>query len=366
MAIKMKGKKKVGGNGLNQKILKFAKGNLMDLMKAVRIGFELETQNYDGLTASEIARGIRQKFDKAGYDAAVNEKVHAYLEQHGFEYFRRNYTSVDQFMQNIDDADGSITKKLFAKGMESFCKGFRLGTVNDVLENLKYYEPSILPSKDAFKTPAERPNFDESLIQRGTDGSVSGYEFRAAKPLTATEYRKAIKLLFNGKHKIDAKCSFHIHLSIDGIRHMYGPALQADMTDYILRHWSLLPENVQERMIDAGYYYPKVSTDKYSLVNFCGKYATWEFRCFGNVQNENEAAICLIFALRAMQYAYNAMLTRKQPATASDIETIGKHMIERYGRNKSMRAKWKQITSASAYQAKSDRKTRNAQVFAVS
>lgn len=322
MVTKKKGRViKKKGRVINPQVAALAKANLVGLLKAVKIGFELETQKYEGKTKQQLDDIVINRGDKKSPIYVVDdEKVKALkvargmekLDKHGIAYLAEIYDSIRKFNRVIPNSDLLKTKD-----------------INSVLTAFGYD-----PSKFAAKLTAHNAVTDDELkkaskeifypqfpgVVSAADGTVTGFEFRSeGNGVTAQEFRKLTKAVFNGAHKIDTGCSFHIHLSLDGIKHRYGKNFQAFATDYILRHWSFLPESVQRRISNYDYYRPRISTDKYTAVAYHQRYYTWEFRIFGNVQNAKEASICLIMALRAMQYAYQSIIARKVAPTNEQL-----------------------------------------------
>ncbi len=156
-----------------------------------------------------------------------------------------------------------------------------------------------------------------------SDGSVSGPEFiTKGNGTTASRFSSSLRQLFkNHTFKIDNGCSFHIHVSIPGITHKYGKLFQAYLMEYLLGQIHRLPESVKARWNgEVGYFKPLISKEKYSFVHFHESLGTWEFRCFGNVQNHADGMRCLKLAVEAMQYAYQVQLKRRKSAVSSHTD----------------------------------------------
>jgi len=106
-------------------------------------------------------------------------------------------------------------------------------------------------------------------VEVGTDSSVRGGEARTIGALTPTNFMVAAKALFGGyDFEIETNCSFHIHLSVPGVRHTYGRSLQAEMFAYLLANTARLPDAVKERLNSSAIRYCKfqLSTEKFTAV----------------------------------------------------------------------------------------------------
>lgn len=138
------------------------------------------------------------------------------------------------------------------------------------------------------------------------DGTVEGGEIILAKPLPTRKALDVARELFKENNFIvDEGCSFHIHLSVPGLEHRYGQALQWELMLYVLSQYERVPEGVRSRWArNMEYFRPILQIDKYSFVHYHGHYRTWEFRCFGNVDCIEDAEACYQLAVEAMQHAY--------------------------------------------------------------
>lgn len=143
-------------------------------------------------------------------------------------------------------------------------------------------------------------------IEVGSDSSVRGGEVRTLGALKPQEFMAAAIALFKDHDfEIDTGCSFHIHLSVPGIKHTYGKRLQAEMMAFLLANQDRLPESVRTRLKSNAirYCHFKLSPDKFTAVHGHPQ-KTWEFRLFGNVTTAMEAWRCLLLAIDAMRHAY--------------------------------------------------------------
>lgn len=148
------------------------------------------------------------------------------------------------------------------------------------------------------------------------DGTVSGPELQYG-PGGIDELTEAVDELFRTYSlSVDIACSFHVHISHTGMHLEYDPAVQYFMLEYIHDNMDRVPSPVLQRWtrFNAGrrdsYFKPTVGNGRYHFIAFRGedyprkKVATWEFRCFGNVDNTDDARTCLALAIEAFRYAY--------------------------------------------------------------
>jgi hypothetical protein len=159
---------------------------------------------------------------------------------------------------------------------------------------------------------------DTNLIEIAEDGSVSGFEFKTNGPVTYANAMKASSQLFQLTHTIDERCSFHVHISVPGVQHVYGSGMQRHLTEYLLENFTRFPESMKSRFkhSDAPQFFrPHISEEKYSAVHFNERCKTWEFRLFGNIKNLKDAKTCIDLACEAMQYAYQMKLGRQVSET---------------------------------------------------
>lgn len=139
------------------------------------------------------------------------------------------------------------------------------------------------------------------------DESVSGFELRTNGPKTVTEFEEAAVEAFKLDHNIDTRCSFHIHIKVNGINHTYNRAQRQHIIRYLFKNAHRLPEGVRQRWADenANYFFlPDDGDDKMNFINFHSRYMTLEFRCFGNVTTVEEGNLCLELAVEALQDYY--------------------------------------------------------------
>lgn len=171
-------------------------------------------------------------------------------------------------------------------------------------------------------------------IEVGSDSSVRGGEIRTIGALSPQEFMSAAIALFNGHDfEIDEGCSFHIHLSVPGVKHTYGKRLQAEMMAYLLEHSNRLPRRVQERLKSSAIRFCqfKLDSDKMRAVHGHPQ-KTWEFRLFGNITKATDAWRCLLLAIDALRHAYRVRLNMTKPLidadTAIDFDTIASDAVK--------------------------------------
>lgn len=259
---------------MNENILAFVKANKMKKRQLIRCGFELETQRTDGLEESD------SEIDEDAYMEAVDSL----------------------YEERINELPASLSDWIGGRAYDSLSEDIRESASNDT-DSDDYYKKAI----DLFND-----RLDSSYkIEVGIDGSVDGFEFRTKGALTYIDFMRAANYVFGDfEHEIDEKCSFHIHLSIEGVKHLYGARFQAALVEYITDNRFSLPENVKNRIENAqnNEFICGIIEErkKYCFVRNHDFYNTWEFRCFGHVESASEAKKCLDLAIDAMNYAYQA------------------------------------------------------------
>lgn len=163
----------------------------------------------------------------------------------------------------------------------------------------------------------------KGMIDCGTDQSVDGGEIRTVGALTPMQFLYAsADLLENNEFEVDTGCSFHIHLSVPGVRHSYGSQLQAEMIAYILDNKARLPESVRDRLVSEKldhFAQLRISTEKFTAVHFHQEQRTWEFRLFGNVSDSADARRCLIIAIEALRWAYRVKLGMETSLVTKEV-----------------------------------------------
>lgn len=171
---------------------------------------------------------------------------------------------------------------------------------------------SDLSQDDDDNTDTDEFGIHVPNIEVGEDGSVRGGEARTIGALTPTEFMAAATALFESHDfEIDTGCSFHIHLSVPGVDHVYSKAIQAEMFAFLLQNQDRLPESVRTRLKkDSKYFEFRLDTEKYRAVHRHPQ-KTWEFRLFGNVSTALDAWKCLLLAIDTLRHAYQVRLQIK-------------------------------------------------------
>lgn len=144
------------------------------------------------------------------------------------------------------------------------------------------------------------------------DGSVSGPEIVTMGPVSVKKFSSIVEALFKHDIEISTNCSFHIHMSLPSVKHKYSQAIQMLLIEGIFRQFNQVPESVKERWAQTSwlrdYFRLNLWDEKYQFVAHRGGWNTWEFRCWGNISNANDARRCLLISVRALQFAYRCLL----------------------------------------------------------
>lgn len=286
-------------------------------LDAIKGGWELETQNVDGYTYEQIISNRPKVKIPVGYQAACDAWAEA-------AYRKMTYADI-LVHKTFNPSVKAIDDEIASYGIRSrLSPHTTLDEMIRLSDNGSYLKASITNFKGNLKLIASMAvdrgdpaawtpwNFKvPDGVVYAPDGTVSGPEFKIegygckAGPFIS----RLKKLLANHTMQVDEGCSFHIHISVPGIEHKYGKLLQVRMMEYLMRNLERVPEDVKKRWRKSTEYFkPHVSTDKYSFVHFHNRYKTWEFRCFGNINNVSDAAQCLRLAVGALQYAYKCQL----------------------------------------------------------
>lgn len=146
------------------------------------------------------------------------------------------------------------------------------------------------------------------IAECGDDNSVDGGEIRTEGPRTYKEFQKVCKVLTGKKNKwkVDGGCSFHVHLSLPGVKHKWGARFQAEMYAYLIGNLDSLPKPVRDRVFGKGIHWARFSIGnggKHCAV-FQHSQGTWEFRLFGGISKYSEMIKCLDVAIATLQHAY--------------------------------------------------------------
>jgi len=149
------------------------------------------------------------------------------------------------------------------------------------------------------------------------DGSVRGPEITTEGPQTWAEVTERAISLFTDLDRVgfsvNSGCSFHIHASINGVTPKYSINFQSFLMRFVLND-SRVPESVRQRWRSdslSQYFNFTLDTNKYRFVAMRSN--TWEFRCFGNIDNISDALACLAIASDAYHAAINNTETLMLP-----------------------------------------------------
>jgi hypothetical protein len=251
-----------------------------------RIGWELEFQNsdYKGPSEDSLDRWYDEETDQLG--AARISQVSA-----SFTRYIRNH---------ILPEDDDLSNYVYVSDLPEWAEPTR----NYIVEN--YDEP------DGDEYSLDLP-YGVTVV---SDGSVDGGEIRLDEPNDISGSIDKLKRLqdaydFVRDLKVDEECSFHVHLSYQGIKHSYGEKFQMLLYEYILTNMEALPTSVLERWLYnrsdwlSRYFDIRISDNKYNFVAYRSEHCTWEFRCFGNIKTAEAGAMCINFAKDAYIWAKN-------------------------------------------------------------
>lgn len=175
------------------------------------------------------------------------------------------------------------------------------------------------------------------------DATVSGIEFHPQAPLNPDAAMEAHAKLLSAFESItvSARCSYHIHLSVSGMKHTYGINMQAFMYLYILNNLHRVPQGVLERWAnssspDGDRYFRQCLggsmnssyEERYSFIAFRHEFSTWEFRCWGNVLSVEDAKACLDISIDAYNYAFDLVHKQKKMADLKAIDSFRNSLCE--------------------------------------
>lgn len=141
------------------------------------------------------------------------------------------------------------------------------------------------------------------------DGSVQGPEITTRGGCTSDYVNQVLVDLFGDLNRVGFEvttgCSFHVHMSIYGVTPRYSAQFQSRLIIALLND-SRVPASVRERWQSPSlqrFFSFQLDDTKYRFVAFRG--STWEFRCFGNISNSDDAKMCIRIASDAYHSALN-------------------------------------------------------------
>lgn len=322
---------------MNTKIKQFASAGLIEALRMIRCGFELETQSYCGQTSSEYDEDTLTDMawedakELAREDVDVASILNTYKKEYPEEYkawiksikdsgIKENpYVVRDYILReylNTGSTSGhywgafSTLDRLNRQAARELADSYFDVCYQNVIEN---YSPCWPEIKD---------------VEFGADQSVNGPEIRTRGGLSVQSFMKALKSVVSEELDVDEGCSFHIHLSIPGVRHSYGRNLQAAIMDYFLSNISRLPECVRTRLESEAvrFFEFHLSQEKFRFVHWHPQ-GTIEFRLFGNVDNYKDGMKCLLEAVRALQHAYKVVHLKQGKLNLSEQMLVGINVL---------------------------------------
>ena len=274
--------------------------SIVDLIRlgVVQTGFELECQEVNGHTYDDQEREV----DWDAVNDAASEAWGDTNDCERLDHVSREYSSlIKELLEHIDWYS-------IADCLKGSLSEYVLQALDDARDSFESVYREQVDTSDYLLVTS--PDIDcKYPICYKDDGSVEGGEITTDGAVSPIRFLQTAASLFaSNEFEIDIGCSFHIHLSAKGVKHTYGRALQAEMQAYILN--ADLPEFLVDRITSdkSTYFKPQASTDRHSLVNFCSRLNTWEFRVFGNVSNYSDAKYCLFLAMNALRHAYRVKL----------------------------------------------------------
>lgn len=313
----------------NIEFLKNKENSFVSKLSKIRCGFELETQSFDGMDFDGLTRVEVEPEYETDYDQ-VNEAVDDYLCQirrdHTGASFRKTRTIKTILWANMSDAlnkvdeeyrctivdiDDTTWSSLSDELWDKLVELSREAIEQYLIETGDYERQTNedeCNSRD-IEDLAENYFGEPGNLTMEHDGSVNGPEIQTVGPKTVKEFLRLAKKVFKQEMTIDHECSFHIHVSVDGVKHVYGAMLQRAVYYYFYNNLDRVPESVMQRWANREwrdrYFAIEHNSDrKYSFVAWRNEHSTIEFRCFGNVTNYKDARKCLILAVEALIWAY--------------------------------------------------------------
>jgi hypothetical protein len=265
----------------------------------VRAGFELEFQALDGMTQDGDGEIDTDALSEASFEAWCEENPADHID--GSD----QYGALAIAMVNCGLEPHNIDNRTIARKVEAMIEAAQ-GDWRDEWEN---------EHCDAYRSNNVYENLTapgiRNMIDCGEDQSVSGGEIRTVGGLTPSNFVKTARVLLDkNEFTIDTGCSFHIHLSVPGVKHRYGSELQGEITAYLLENAHRMTEELVDRLHSdprRKFACIQISEDKFTAVHYHSQ-GTWEFRLFGNVSTKESANRALVLAVEALQHAYRVRL----------------------------------------------------------
>lgn len=357
---------------VDQYALSFKDGSISDLVSNFTVGFELETQSTNGVQYSDVRSKVEEynnnlKVSSTELKAARRKEFDDRLQSDKGIKVIAKYKTVRAVISDIiaeeyqklnDDADVEEVKEElesnFKEKMVHILKSLKIEgvTTASIIAKLtkswadkstKALEKDIEKTLDITQLTKdrhidERKWKDTMLLPHApnefdikSDGSVSGFEIATKGAWTVQEFVRGTGKVFDPSmnHEITKGCSFHIHVGVKNRELTYTKNMQKHIYTYLLENIKKFPKSVTDRLNGlvndhSGNYKHHfcrfVSPDKYSFVHFHREYKTWEFRCWGNIDNKKDAIQCLMLSLRALAYA---LAKEEETATLPDDQQLG-------------------------------------------
>jgi hypothetical protein len=202
---------------------------------------------------------------------------------------------------------------LVEAGRDEFLSKIRCGF--ELETNSLFGEDISSVGEDNLRNSAEEelnlPPQVADKLEVGFDSSVRGLEFRTVGGLTVDEFDTLLRKVTDLDFEVTTGCSFHIHLSVSGIRHKYSGRMARRLYLNLAKRKEEFPTCVQDRLAsDATRFCQSIDSElhrnaKMSAVHFHPRFKTWEFRLFGNVDNYTDGMTCLNLAIDALWKAYS-------------------------------------------------------------
>lgn len=332
---------------MNQAIIRLAKTeNTLELLRQLKMGFEFEFHAFEGKEREDL-ESEELDYDECDTDQLYRDSAEALNEASDsdlLDYLPRIGPNTDS-----DRADcirlikGIVESHMNYWDLKQVCDNLGTGPVVRIFDQIfEHVESSYRESweQDALENDPSRYyaamggeyeiELDRSILELGTDQSVKGGEIRTLGGLTVSQWLRAAKQVLAQDFTVDGGCSFHIHLSVPGVKHSFGKRIQSDCMLYLLDNWARLPEVVRERLSsDKSYKWAKfqISTDKYSAVHWHSQ-GTLEFRLFGGVSSLKDAIACLLLAAEALRFAYRQILDGTSGQWLERIDRLGIELAE--------------------------------------
>lgn len=284
-----------------------------------KLGFELETESMYGYAYNENVSSdtIDEEETKTRNDNFISVNLCSYRDTHNIlpallgEHWRPN--SSQMVMTRIREVAIQQGIDLSQKTLEAY---------RAVIASL----PPVYVQTRCNAEYFQRRLDNRFEVER--DGTVSGPEIITKGGNTPDKLRELSRYIFAQPLKVNAGCSFHLHLSVDGFDHRYGRSLQRFMVQYILQNMHRVPKSVLHRWIDRNkcnkmqYFTLEAASEQaryafiaYRSEEYGRKPPTWEFRCWGNIDNLEDASTCIELSIEAYTYAHTQAVLLHKPYT---------------------------------------------------